>query len=170
VDSEALSELARMNALPLSYVPDEKTAALREKVRRRAFLVRMRSELKVKIRACLLYNGVDEPKEFGLFTKKGLIWLQSLEMEAIESYLPVISVLSVQIEKMSYQLKLMAPEDEDVRLLMTIPGFGYYSGLLIRSEIGTIDRFTDGESLCSYAGLVPSGIRDREAQEVWEHN
>jgi transposase len=40
IDSEALSELARLNALPLSYVPDEKIAELREMVRRRAFLVR----------------------------------------------------------------------------------------------------------------------------------
>jgi transposase len=103
VDSEALSELARLNALPLSYVPDEKTAHLREKVRRRAFLVRMRSKLKVKVRACLLYNGIKEPKEFGLFTRKGLAWLHSLEMDAIESYLPVISALSEQIEKLSYR-------------------------------------------------------------------
>lgn len=156
VDSEALSELARLNALPLSYIPDEKTAQLREKVRRRAFLVRMRSKLKVKVRACLLYNGIKEPKEFGLFTKKGLTWLHSLEMDAIESHLPVISTISEQIEKISYQLRLMAPQDEEVRLLMSIPGIGYYSALLIRSEIGTIDRFPDGESLCSYAGLVPS--------------
>ncbi len=156
VDSEALSELARLNALPLSYVPDEKTAQLREKVRRRAFLVRMRSKLKVKVRSYLLYNGIKNPEGFGLFTKKGLAWLHSLSQDVIESYMPVISTLSEQIEKLSYQLRLMAPEDEDVRLLMTIPGIGYYSALLIKSEIGSIDRFPEGEKLCSYAGLVPS--------------
>jgi transposase len=50
----------------------------------------------------------------------------------------------------------MAPEDEDVKLLMTIPGLGYYSALLVKSEIGDISRFPGGEKLCSYAGLVPS--------------
>jgi transposase len=50
----------------------------------------------------------------------------------------------------------MAPQDDDVKLLMTIPGIGYYSALLIKSEIGDISRFPDGEKLCSYAGLVPS--------------
>ena len=28
---------------------------------------------------------------------------------------------------------------------MTIPGIGYYSALLVKSEIGTVDRFPDGE-------------------------
>jgi len=39
---------------------------------------------------------------------------------------------------------------------MTIPNIGYYSALLIKSEISNIERFLDGEKLCSYAGLVPS--------------
>ena len=39
---------------------------------------------------------------------------------------------------------------------MTIPGIGYYSAVLMKSEIGDINRFPFGERLCSYAGLVPS--------------
>jgi hypothetical protein len=42
------------------------------------------------------------------------------------------------------------------RLLMTVPGIGYYSALLIVSEIGDIHRFPDSCHLCSYAGLIPS--------------
>jgi transposase len=156
VDSWAISELARLDALPLSYVPPDDIAALREKVRRRAFLVRMRAKLKVKIKAYLTINGLTPPSEYGLFTKKGVEWLHSQQSDAIESYLPVLSTLTVQIERLSKELRRIAPQDEDVRLLMTIPGIGYYSALLIKSEIGIIGRFPDGEKLCSYAGLVPS--------------
>ena len=39
---------------------------------------------------------------------------------------------------------------------MTIPGIGYYSALLIVSEIGEINRFPDSYHLCLYARLVPS--------------
>jgi transposase len=42
------------------------------------------------------------------------------------------------------------------KLLMTFPAIGYYSAILIISEIGNIDRFPDSYHLCSYAGLVPS--------------
>jgi transposase len=41
VDSWAVTELARLDALPLSYMTPDDIAALREKVRRRAFLVRI---------------------------------------------------------------------------------------------------------------------------------
>ena len=156
VDSWAVTELARLNALPLSYVPPDNIATLREKVRRRAYLVRMRSKLKVKIRAQLTINGIQPPAEHGLFTSKNLEWLRSLQLDPVESYLPIIQSLDVQIGKLSKELQALAPEDEDVRLLMTIPGVGYYSALLVKSEIGDISRFPDGEKLCSYAGLVPS--------------
>jgi len=156
VDSWAVTELARLNALPLSYVPPDDIAALREKVRRRAYLVRMRSKLRVKIRAQLTINGIQAPTEHGLFTSKNLEWLHSLQLDSVESYLPVISTLDIQIRKLSKELQALAPQDEDVKLLMTIPGIGYYSALLVKSEIGDISRFPDGEKLCSYAGLVPS--------------
>ena len=42
------------------------------------------------------------------------------------------------------------------KLLMTVPGIGYYSALLIVSEVGDINRFPDSYHLCSYAGLIPS--------------
>jgi len=66
IDSWAITELARLDALPLSYIPPDNIAALREKVRRRAFLVRMRTKLKVKIRAQLAINGHNPSSEYGL--------------------------------------------------------------------------------------------------------
>ena len=56
VDSKAIANLLRLDALPLSYVPDARDAALREKVRRRAFLVRERVKLRVKIKSFLTYK------------------------------------------------------------------------------------------------------------------
>lgn len=44
------------------------------------------------------------------------------------------------------------------KLLVTIPGIGYFSALLVLSEIGDINRFPDSYHLCSYAGLVPSTL------------
>jgi len=57
---------------------------------------------------------------------------------------------------LSRQLRRLARDDEDVRLLMTIPGVGYYLALLVKAEIGDVSRFKSGDHLCSYAGLVPS--------------
>jgi len=156
VDSKAIAELVRLDALPQSYMPPAEIAELREKVRRRAFLVRERAKLMTKIRGVLAYEGLKPPKEYGLFTKKGVEWLQSLKLEPIECYLRIIEVLNGEIRQLSRQLRRLARDDEDVRLLMTIPGVGYYLALLIKAEIGDISRFRSGDHLCSYAGIVPS--------------
>jgi transposase len=37
-----------------------------------------------------------------------------------------------------------------------VPGIGYFTALLIISEIGDVGRFPDDRHLASYAGLVPS--------------
>ena len=39
---------------------------------------------------------------------------------------------------------------------LSIPGVGYYLALLIKAEIGDVNRFVSGDHLCSYAGIVPS--------------
>jgi hypothetical protein len=82
----------------------------------------MRARLKVKIKAHLTINGITPPNEYGLFTRKGVEWLHGLQSDTVESYLPILSTLTVQVERLSKELRSMAPENEDVRLLMTIPG------------------------------------------------
>ena len=44
----------------------------------------------------------------------------------------------------------------DHLLLRTIPGVGNYAALTAASMIVDINRFNSPESLCSYAGVVPS--------------
>jgi transposase len=156
VDSRALAELLRLNSLPESYVPPPDIAVLREKVRRRAFLVGQQSRLKIKIRSTLTYEGVKPPKEYGLFTRKGREWLRGLGLEPVDSYLRMMEPLRDEIRRLSLELRHIAADDEDVRLLTTIPGVGYYIALLVKAEIGDISRFHTGDQLASYAGLAPS--------------
>jgi hypothetical protein len=63
-----MAELLRLNALPESYMPPRDIVDLREKVRRRAFMVRQKTKLKSKIRAAFVYKGVKPPGKPGLFT------------------------------------------------------------------------------------------------------
>jgi transposase len=125
-------------------------------VRRRAFLVRQVTKLKVKIRDVLAYEGVTPPTDYGLFTARGAEWLHSLNLEPVDCYIRLIEPLKDKVKLLSSRLKREAGEDPDVRLLMTIPGVGYYVALLVKAEIGDVSRFSSGDHLASYAGLVPS--------------
>ena len=156
VDSMALAELLRLNSLPLSYMPPPDIAALREKVRRRSFLVGQQTKLKIKIRSTLTYEGVKPPVEYGLFTRKGREWLTGLGLGPVDSYLRMMEPLRTEIRLLSLEMRHIAAGDEDVRLLTSIPGVGYYIALLVKAEIGDINRFHSGDQLASYAGLAPS--------------
>lgn len=46
-------------------------------------------------------------------------------------------------------------KDEDVRLLVTVPGMALTSAAVVKAEIGTVERFDSPQRLCSYLGLVP---------------
>ena len=61
-----------------------------------------------------------------------------------------------EIKVTSKRAEQLVEDDRDVMLLMTIPGVGYYSALLIKSEAGNVRRSPSAKQLCSYAGLVPS--------------
>ena len=124
VDSKAVAELVRLDALPPAYIPDEQTAMLREKVRRRAFLARERSRLRAKIRSIFTYQGIKPPSTYGLFTRKGIEWLHTRDFDPVESYLRVITSLDDEIKRVSKELKETAGIDEDAKLLMTVPGVG----------------------------------------------
>lgn len=75
---------------------------------------------------------------------------------ALEGYLSVLETVRQEVQVTSGRVQRLAQEDRDAMLLMTVPGVGYYSALLTKSEIGDVRRFPSAKQLCSYAGLVPS--------------
>jgi transposase len=154
VDSEALAHLLRANLLPTSYVPPKELRELRELVRLRTYLVHERTRFKNKIRAELAKRGIRFTKS--PFAKRRIPLLEELGIPVVSKCLSMIGALDRQILNVSVELRQKAHESEDAKLLMTIPGVGYFSSLAISAEIGDISRFGDAEKLCSYAGLVPS--------------
>ncbi|MCL4340292.1 MAG: IS110 family transposase [Nitrososphaerota archaeon] len=127
---------------------------LRELVRYRANLVRIRAVTKNKVHARLLMYNV---KIDGYpFTQEYMNKLRELKDFKINGYLNVIESLNNEIKGASDMIMKMAENNDDARNLMTIPGISYYSALMIVSEIGDIGRFTDSNHLVSYSGLSPS--------------
>jgi transposase len=155
VNSRVLAELLRLDSLPESYIPPD-VAELRERVCCRAFLVRQRVKIKVKNWDILAFEGVKLPGHHGLFTRKGAEWLRGLGLEPVDRYLRLMEPLKEEIRLLSRELRGMARDDPDVGLLMTVLGVGYYIALLVKAEIGDVSRFSGGDHLASYAGLVPS--------------
>jgi len=160
VDSATLAHLLRSNLLPLSYVPEKPVRLNRELLRYRASLVKIQAKVKNKIHTILAKNNINHSYT-DLFGEAGIAFLRSLCLPdnykmAIEGYLSILETVKREIQTASRKVQLLAKEDQDAMLVMTVPGVGYYTALLTKSEIGDVRRFPSAKQLCSYAGLVPS--------------
>jgi transposase len=160
VDSATLAHLLRSDLLPLSYVPERPVRLHRELLRYRASLVNIQTRVKNKIHMVLAKNNVNNEYS-DLFGKAGMAFLRSLPLPenyriALDGYLNVLDTVREEIKTVSKRVQQVAEKDQDAMLLMSIPGVGYYSALLIKSEIGDVNRFPSAKRLCSYSGLVPS--------------
>ena len=159
VDSATLAHLLRCDLLPESWKADRETQGRRQQVRLRATLVRQRTRLKNQVHAVLHQQGLRSPLT-DLFGKRGRLWLAGVKLpaparEAVNVCLRLLDGYSEEIQKQNLQLSEKARQDRRAAWLMTIPGIGEYSAMMLLAEIGDIGRFRDKEGLCSYAGLVP---------------
>jgi transposase len=159
VDSATLAHLLRCDLLPESWKADRETQARRQQVRLRATLVRQRTRLKNQVHAVLHQQGLHSPVT-DLFGKRGRLWLTEVKLppqarESVKVCLRLLDGYSEEIEKQNRQLSAEVGKDRRAQWLMTIPGIGECSAMMLLAEIGDIGRFRDKEALCSYAGLVP---------------
>jgi transposase len=159
VDSATLAHLLRCDLLPESWQADRETQARRQQVRLRATLVRQRTRLKNQVHAVLHQQGLRSPVT-DLFGRRGRQWLAQVKLptqgrETVDTCLRMIDHYSQEIQRQNLLIRGKAKSDERVGWLLTIPGIGEVSAMMLLAEIGDIARFSDKQALCSYAGLVP---------------
>jgi transposase len=160
VDARILAHLLRTDLIPECYVPPKDMREIRSLVRHRLSIVKLRTMVKNKAHALIDRNGLKH--DFSdLFGKAGMQWLKSLELCGLDrlmldNYLMHLENLDLQIERVDLEITSRASFDGDVRLLLSLKGINVYSALLIKSEIGNIERFSDYKKLVSWAGLAPS--------------
>jgi len=161
IDANALYDLLRTDFLPESYIASSKERELREIHRHRAALVKIRTSVKNRVHSLLAKHGIffKISDLFGikgrLSLKKVMPSLKSVYKDELKRYLALIDWLNPEIEKIEEKIRRQVRDNPLSKLLETIPGIGYYSALLILSEIGDISRFARPKKLISYAGLNP---------------
>ncbi len=76
---------------------------------------------------------------------------------SLEVTLSILDEICAQVKRIEAQIKEMVKEDEDVALLMTMPGIGFVGATTIASYTKDIERFGgDFKRFSSYLGIVPS--------------
>ncbi len=159
VDSQTLAQLLRADLLPEAWKADVATRDLRELLRLRIALAQDRTRYKNQIHAVLHQHGARAPQS-DAFGRAGRAWLEQVSVrsaarQALDTSLRLVQQLDQEVQGLDQQLRQIAKEDPDARFLMTIPGIGAFTALVLKAEIGDIHRFPDKKSLFNYAGLVP---------------
>ena len=160
VDARVLAELVRRDLVPTVWVPSLDERAIRERLRRRSHLVRLRTSainrtfglltqwgLRRNLTALRKPDALDELAQHGV----PAVWRQS-----VATLLGVIGDLDRQLDPLERELRPLARADERAVLLMTIPGVAELLGLTLASEIGDISRFPTARKLVGYSGLTPT--------------
>ena len=133
VDARVLAELCRRDLVPELWVPSLEDRELRERLRRRMHLVRMRASAMNRIFGLLTQWGLRlslkrlrAPDAMGLLEQRGVpeVWRRS-----IAEALAVIDLLDERITPIDQELGPLARADARVILLDTIPGVGELLGL-----------------------------------------
>jgi transposase len=158
VDAWVLAHLLRLDFLPLVWEPDEATQRLRQLTRRRAALVGMQTAIKNRLHSVLAERLLTPPVE--LFSNKGLAWLRALELDDIgrlqrDSDLRLFDDVAREITVFDQALAEKAYADDQVKLLMTLPGVSVTVAQTLLAALGKFDRFRDADHAAAYLGLVP---------------
>jgi len=160
IDANVLCDLLRTNLLPEAYFASKEVRFWKEMVRFRASLVHLRTQVKNKIHSILFKNALRHPFT-NLFGKAGRQWLKSLNLNEhfafnLNRYLTLLDAMTNLIDEADNKIEQTVTNHPQAKLLTTIPGISYCSGLTIMSEIGDINRFPSAKQLQGYTGLVPS--------------
>ena len=176
-DAKNLARYLRLNDVPESYVPPEEYRYYRALARGRKKFVDKRNDFKNEDNSLLDQNG--NTYDGSLWTDEGREFLEELTLDGpsqllLEKWLEAIDKFTEKITKLQEKIEREVVDVEEVELLMTAPGVASYSGLMIHSEIGEVERFDRSEEVVSYAGLDPvireSGDSRRERAISKEEN
>ena len=162
VDARTLAGLLWAGMIPTCYVPDEEQRSRRELLRHRIKLVQTRTKVRNRIHSLLDKHGLRIPYKTK-FSNRAMAWLREQSLGQfddiiLQSDLALLEVLDEQIRFLEDKIAVVAVEDRRVRLLMTMTGVGYFSAMLIKAEVCTMDSFGGEKRFCSWMGLAP-GVR-----------
>jgi transposase len=166
VDAGVLAELCRRDLVPTVWVPSLGDRALRERLRRRAHLVRLRTSHRNRIFGPLTQFGPRIPLR-RLRQSDALELLERRRVPAvwrrsIAGHLEEIAALDRRIGPLDRELEPLAASDPRARLPSTIPGVGPLISLTLAAEIGDVSRCSSPSRLVGYAGLSPRITRSGE--------
>jgi transposase len=158
-DATLLADLLRLGRLPEAWVAPPDVRELREMVRYRAKLARLRSGLKTQVHQTLGKEGVI-PELDDIWRGGGQRWLDGLRLadayvDRIESLRDLIELYDREIRQCDARIYRRLRGHPGYEAVQALRGVGPVLAAVFVAEIGDVTRFDNPRRLCSWAGLTP---------------
>jgi transposase len=148
-----------LDEVPAAYVPNQDVQSWRELIEHRRRMMDRQTTCKNAIRSLLRAHGKIAPR--GLWTRKGLAWLQNEEMPTTAARLKRDLLLDEldeakrRVRRVTKALNEMGERHPAVLLLRTIPGVGIRTAETMVAYMDDAKRFARSSQVGAYFGLVP---------------
>jgi len=164
IDATDLANMLRLGRLPKAWIAPPALRELRELVRYRAKLVKLRSGLKAQVHAVMAKEGV-LPNVSDMFGPAGTRQLDALELGApfayrVASLRELIATYDREINKLERDIHQHLKQHQGYNAVQAINGVGKISAAVLVAEIGDVSRFPTPQHLSCWCGLTP---RHRES-------
>jgi transposase len=158
-DAQHILDLMLAERFPRIWVPSEEERDVRQLLLHRHQRVRMRTQAKNQLQALALNQGLQRGR--GLWSKDGQQKLSAMELlpyaaRRREELIASVTQLNEQIAELDQLVASEAEKREAARRLMTHPGVGPNTALMLVLTLGTVERFSRAKQVSSYLGLAPS--------------
>lgn len=164
LDARNLSKMGRTGWYTAVHRKSPESRLLRTHMQARTGLVRTCKAQAARIRGLLRSHGIKlEVVSEGGFANK----VRTMAMKRQPELLPILEPLLliwIQAKKMQKEIRRLSARDETCAQLMTAPGVG---PLVVSAYVATIDdpkRFSCGDEVAAYVGLVPSVHQSGETE------
>jgi transposase len=159
VDAKKLAELARGDLLPRKvHLVSGKVQSLRELISARHTLQSKRVALINSVRGYMLQEGKRLPEKF--FDRAD--WYEALEKKQLGQTMMIVlesfrkSIDSLKEAEARLTEKIVAIEDDRLKLLESIPAIGKLSSRVLLSAIDEAQRFDNKKAVANYGALTPT--------------
>jgi transposase len=161
IDARTLAELLRANLIPEVHIPSREVRKLKNIIRHRMWLVKLRTMTKNRIHQVIDRNHIENPGYSDIFGKNGRKFLNTLELEdpdkeLLDKHLGTLDFFNSDIKDTEQWIEKTLKDNPLVHILKSVPGFGKTLSAMVALEVDDITRFPTSKKFCGYCGLIPS--------------
>ena len=170
VDSRKLARTLRSKEFNSIHIPDQWLEADRALIRQRFRMMKDLTRTKNRIRSILFQFGIKIPDRFTAgqtrsWSRNYMKWLEELSVnheslrQTITNYLHIGEAQRKELLLINRQVRALSQSETyryNFGLLISMPGIGLITAMMILVQLGDIRRFNTLDDLCNYIGLVPS--------------